>query len=666
MLNKVICTAVASLALVFPAAALAAFITVNTLDNESNGDGDCSLREAIRSANENTSFDACAAGDVGADTVFIGVGGTINVTSSIGITESLDLFGPGRDALTISANNASGIFVVNMPDDTHDFDLSLMTIADASETLPGAALWLQRAGDVTIENARFRNNHVTSDSESGGAIATTYPVGDFNSTMTISRVEFIDNSAGLNGGAIHLPGDGNGGIDTLIVEESLFRGNTANEDGGAIWAVTFGTVVSIDRSVFVDNQAVGSSGFSNGGAILVEHNSTPPPLVVLNSSTFKGNTAAQGGAVAAFDTNLLIENNTFVDNSATDRGTALWVGASTADPVAAGLFFNTLLNQSGPDVAIIEGAGGVDFVLGSNIIRALFVTNECFGGGPGSDASFDSTGFNIDASGTCTGHATDLPMTDPKLSPLGDYGDDTTWVEIQTAHPLVTSPAVDGGSTGPCTGGFGASIAVDQRGESRPVDGDGSGGTACDIGAVEVQPGSEPDSYLLTASVVGEGTIISDPRGIECLLDCEQPYLAGTSVSLSVIPQPGFRFLSWTGDCSGSGSCTVTMNGDRNVGATFEPAVTTFPVEVQIEGNGIGMVTSTPAGIDCPGDCSESFDDGETVTLDAIAGASSEFLGWSADCASSGTGACQLTIDQAYRAIAIFGDGDLLFLDGFE
>jgi len=41
-------------------------ITVNTAADESNADGDCSLREAIKAANSNTAVDACATGKVGA------------------------------------------------------------------------------------------------------------------------------------------------------------------------------------------------------------------------------------------------------------------------------------------------------------------------------------------------------------------------------------------------------------------------------------------------------------------------------------------------------------------------------------------------------------------------------------------------------------------------
>ena len=137
-------------------------------------------------------------------------------------------------------------------------------------------------------------------------------------------------------------------------------------------------------------------------------------------------------------------------------------------------------------------------------------------------------------------------------------------------------------------------------------------------------------------------------------------------MTLSQTADPGFAFDGWSGDCTGTGACQVTMDQARSVQATFEPATVSYSVDVEIEGNGIGMVESTPAGIDCPGDCSASFESGEFVTLNPIPGGSSTFFGWRADCAPAGTGACQILVDQTYRVIAIFGDGDLMFLDGFE
>ena len=56
--------------------------------------------------------------------------------------------------------------------------------------------------------------------------------------------------------------------------------------------------------------------------------------------------------------------------------------------------------------------------------------------------------INIDTSGTCTGHATDQPMTDPRLAPLGDYGDDTDFLVLETFLPLF-GPAREGGQAWP-------------------------------------------------------------------------------------------------------------------------------------------------------------------------------------------------------------------------
>src|SRR3989338_6962424 len=53
--------------------ALAANITITTINDELNADGDCSLREAIESANTDTAIDACLAG-AGTDTIILPAG----------------------------------------------------------------------------------------------------------------------------------------------------------------------------------------------------------------------------------------------------------------------------------------------------------------------------------------------------------------------------------------------------------------------------------------------------------------------------------------------------------------------------------------------------------------------------------------------------------------
>ncbi|MEX2457441.1 MAG: CSLREA domain-containing protein, partial [Actinomycetota bacterium] len=56
-----------------PASLAATTITVTTTDDELNGDGDCSLREAIVAANTDAQTDECAAGS-GADTIVVPAG----------------------------------------------------------------------------------------------------------------------------------------------------------------------------------------------------------------------------------------------------------------------------------------------------------------------------------------------------------------------------------------------------------------------------------------------------------------------------------------------------------------------------------------------------------------------------------------------------------------
>ena len=76
---------------------------------------------------------------------------------------------------------------------------------------------------------------------------------------------------------------------------------------------------------------------------------------------------------------------------------------------------------------------------------------------------------------------------------------------------------------------------------------------------------------------------------------------------------------------------------------------------ISSEGIGSGTVISTPPGIDCGVDCSESFPIGTAVTLTAISAANSVFAGWSGAC--SGLGGCSVTLDANRSATATFTGG---------
>jgi uncharacterized repeat protein (TIGR02543 family) len=64
-------------------------------------------------------------------------------------------------------------------------------------------------------------------------------------------------------------------------------------------------------------------------------------------------------------------------------------------------------------------------------------------------------------------------------------------------------------------------------------------------------------------------------------------------------------------------------------------------------------VTSSPAGINCGSDCSETYDNNTVVTLTASASTGSTFTGWSGACTNS-TGTCQVTMTAARSVTANF------------
>ncbi len=79
---------------------------------------------------------------------------------------------------------------------------------------------------------------------------------------------------------------------------------------------------------------------------------------------------------------------------------------------------------------------------------------------------------------------------------------------------------------------------------------------------------------------------------------------------------------------------------------------TGFQLTVTSAGPGSGTITSTPAGINCPGTCSANFPSGTQVTLTATPATSFEFSGWSGAC--TGPGACTVSVNSATTATANF------------
>jgi Divergent InlB B-repeat domain len=80
-------------------------------------------------------------------------------------------------------------------------------------------------------------------------------------------------------------------------------------------------------------------------------------------------------------------------------------------------------------------------------------------------------------------------------------------------------------------------------------------------------------------------------------------------------------------------------------------APATFTLTVSRTGSGRGTITSSPTGINCKSDCSETYSSGTVVALSAVAASNSVFSGWSgnADCTDG-----NVTLNANINCIATF------------
>jgi hypothetical protein len=133
-------------------------------------------------------------------------------------------------------------------------------------------------------------------------------------------------------------------------------------------------------------------------------------------------------------------------------------------------------------------------------------------------------------------------------------------------------------------------------------------------------------------------------------------FTSGTNVTLAAKPALGKFFTGWSGACSGTGACLVTMNSSMNVNAKFTQIPLAYTLQVWSTGDGAitneGKVTSVPAGINCSTadrSCTASYPPGTMITLTATPSSPNTiFSGWnqynSQQCRHAGSKPCTVIL----------------------
>lgn len=288
-------------------------------------------------------------------------------------------------------------------------------------------------------------------------------------TLSISDSTISDNNA--EGGITSGGGGGIATSGTLTMTRTRVTGNIAG--GGYMAGGGFGGGIanagsaSITRSAIWNNTAKGGAEESveggRGGGIATNGDLT------LTNSTVSGNTAE--ASINTDDTNT-------VDGG---EGGGIW--NSDALTLANSTIANNVAG-SGFD----EGSGGGVLTTGLATIRnTILAGNTAAGQGIDCAGSIGSQGYNLIGSSagcTITGVTTgNLLGSAAGLGPLQDNGGGTETHALQPG-----SPALDAAHPQAPGSGGAACDAIDQRGVSRPQDGDASGSARCDMGAYERQP----------------------------------------------------------------------------------------------------------------------------------------------------------------------------------
>ena len=419
------------------------------------------------------------------------------------IVANTDDSGPGslRQAIldstdqtnVIDAQGVSGTITLTTGYPEIEQNLAILGPPGGGLTVSGngaVGVFVIQGGTVTFSNLTIRDGSVSTG---GGGILNYADLTLNNCTISGNQ----DSSSSYGGGGIY-----NALGASLSLNNCTITGNTASEIGGGIY---------------------------NAGSLTLS-NCTLSGNTALNETGYRG-----GGGIYSDSTNSFVLTNCTVSGNAVSGSNSCGGGICNGD----GGFGVTLTNCTVTQNTASDGAGYYSFASANEII----MKNTILSGNTGNsdiwvwDSTFVSESYNLlgtvnpGASSLFTGTG-DILSDSPGLSSLADNGG-PTW----THALLPTSPALDAGTND-------GAPSTDQRGESRPQDGNSDGLAVVDIGAYE-----SPDLCVGNVAPIANGQTVTGSAGetqVSITLSGSDEDGPSASLTYEVVSNPTYGNL--TGD----------------------------------------------------------------------------------------------------------------------
>ena len=375
-------------------------------------------------------------------------------------------------------------------------------------------------------------------------------------TITLSTGLSINSAVNLFGpGARYVTISGAGVVrpfnvtasGSVIAGLTVANGNAGTGTGGGI-NVASGVSLGIDSVLFQNNTAKGGGGLAvAAGAVVGVQYST----FRQDTDTSTGSTG--GGAIYNFNGMVTIANATFVQNSSTFGGGAIFTSGTT--PIT-NITNATIANNADTGGGTAGGVYSLSFSGSATTYKNSIISANTSTNNPG---SADVYGANTDGGGNLVGGS-------PNLGPIAWLGGNTPTLPL-----LPGSPAIDAGTAS-------GAPTTDQRGVSRVG--------AADIGAFEY----DHKYYAVTSTAdSGAGTLrqaITDADAAALVGGNHVIYFgfSGTAVN-TIQPSSGLPDITRA----------VLVDGYSQIGSSANTATASDNAAIKVYLDGKG--TSTASGL---------------------------------------------------------------------